>query len=73
MKSILDQENLANSALSDVFDQIPAMHVTSVIFSPDPPVRGQNVLARIEVAGGGHILCVTGPDGRLQSARVVEG
>lgn len=67
-----EQEDLVNSVLRAVFEQVPAMRVKAVTFSPHPPARGRDAIARIDVADGGHILCEIRADGRLQSARVIE-
>jgi hypothetical protein len=65
-------QELVNTVLQAVFDQLPTMEVTSVSFSPANPREGEDVIARIEVKGERYVLCEILSDGRLQSACVIE-
>ena len=65
-------QELINSVLQAVLDQVPTMEVKSVSFSPANPREGEDVIARIEVKGAHYVLCEILSDGRLQSARVIE-
>jgi len=66
------KQDLINTVLQSVLDQMPTMEVTSVSFSPANPREGDDVIARIEVKGAHYVLCEILSDGRLQSARVIE-
>ena len=65
-------QELINTVLQAVLDQVPTMEVKSVSFSPANPREGEDVIARIEVKGARYVLCEILSDGRLQSARVIE-
>ena len=65
-------KELINTVLQAVLDQVPAMEVTSVSFSPANPREGDDVIARIELKDARYVLCEILSDGRLQSARVIE-
>jgi len=66
------KQDLIDSVLQAVLDQVPTMEVTSVSYSPANPREGDDVIARIELKGAHYVLCEILSDGRLQSARVIE-
>ncbi len=61
-----------DAVLRDLIDQVPTMTVEKITLSPPDPKAGQDVTARIDVAGRRHVMCEITGDGRLQSARVIE-
>jgi len=66
------KQDLIDSVLQAVLDQVPSMEVISVSYSPANPREGDDVIARIELKGAHYVLCEILSDGRLQSARVIE-
>lgn len=68
-----DCKERIQAALQAIFEQLPTMEVTSVSLSPANPREGEDVIARIDVENGHYVLCEIRSDGRLQSARVIEG
>ena len=58
-----------HAALQDLFDQVPTMEVVNVSFAPAAPRPGQDVVARVELAGDHQVLLEIGGDGHLQSVR----
>jgi len=66
------KQDLIDSVLQAVLDQVPTMEVISVSYSPANPREGDDVIARIELKGAHYVLCEILSDGRLQSARVIE-
>jgi len=66
------RQELIETVLQAVFEQVPTMEVRSVSFSPANPREGEDVVARIELKGAHYMLCEILSDGRLQSARVIE-
>jgi len=66
------KQDVIDSVLQAVLDQVPTMEVASISYSPANPREGDDVIARIELKGAHYVLCEILSDGRLQSARVIE-
>jgi hypothetical protein len=61
------------SALDELFRQLPQIEVKRVRLAPESPRPGQDVVARVELAGDHQMLLEIGGDGRLCSVRTVLG
>jgi len=66
------KQDVIDSVLQAVLDQVPTMEVASISYAPANPREGDDVIARIELKGAHYVLCEILSDGRLQSARVIE-
>ena len=66
-----EQRDLIDAVLKAVIDQVPMMAVKAITLAPRNPQNGQDVVARIESADGGCVLCEIMGNGSLQSARII--
>lgn len=61
-----------DAILQEMFDQVPTMTVQRVTLLPPDRPGSPNTIARVDVADSRYVLCEIEPDGRLQSARVID-
>ncbi len=63
---------LIDAVLKDLMDQVPSLIVTGMRFEPSVPADGQETIVQIDLEGNATVICEISPEGRLQSARVIE-
>jgi hypothetical protein len=68
----MPSKSAVDLALKDLLDQVPGMAVRAITLMPAEPTESQDVTARIDIAGGGSVVCTISADGRLHSAQVFE-
>jgi hypothetical protein len=68
----MPSKSAVDLALKDLLDQVPGMAVQAITLMPAEPTESQDVTARIDIAGGGTVVCTISADGRLHSAQVFE-
>jgi hypothetical protein len=68
----MPSKSAVDLALKDLLDQVPGLAVRAITLTPAEPTESQDVTARIDIAGGGTVVCTISADGRLHSAQVFE-